>query len=100
MEPFLAPSLNTTSGPGEEANALVARYPNLKPEEIDRLIEIYPNLPMLQVALMASDEQLAPKLEAFRRKFRRRIRTPFRQYGAFFIPVAILAIIAASSALG
>lgn len=100
MEPFPAPSPDAASGLAEEAHALVARYPHLKPEETDRLIEIYRNLPMLQIALMASDEHLSPKLGAFQRNHRGRIRTPFRQYGVFFIPVAILAIVVVSTVLG
>ena len=78
----------------EEASALVGKYPDLTPGELERLIAIHPRLPMLHLALMTSDEQLAPRLEAFQKKYRRRIRTPFRQYASFFIPIAMLAVIA------
>jgi hypothetical protein len=100
MEPFPAPSPHAASGLAKEVHALVARYPNLNPEETDRLIEIYRNLPMLQIALMASDEHLAPNLASFQRNHRGRIRTPFRQYSVFLIPVAILAIVVIRTVLG
>ena len=77
-----------------EASTLLGQYPDLTREEVDRLIAIHPRLPMLHLALMASDEVLAPRLEAFQKKYRRRIRTPFRQYASFFIPIAMLAVIA------
>jgi hypothetical protein len=83
----------------EEASALVGKYPNLTPGELERLIAIHPNLPMLHLALLASDDELAPRLEAFQNKYRRRIRTPFRQYAAIFIPVAMLAVVALWSTL-
>ena len=76
-----------------EATELVERYPHLGAEEVDRLVDIYPRLPMLHLALMASDENLAPRLEAFQKKHRRRIRTPFRQYAAFLIPILMLAVV-------
>lgn len=76
-----------------EATELVRRYPDLRTEEVDRLVEIYPRLPMLHLALMASDDQLAPRLEDFQKKHRRRIRTPFRQYASFLIPVVLFAVV-------
>ena len=83
-----------------EASALVGKYPELTREEVERLIAIHPRLPMLHLALMASDEELSPRLEAFQEKYRRRIRTPFRQYASFLIPLAMLAVITAFSLLG
>ena len=83
----------------EEASALVGKYPDLTPGELERLIAIHPRLPMLHLALMTSDEKLAPRLEAFQKKYRRRIRTPFRQYASFLIPIAMLAVIALWSIL-
>jgi hypothetical protein len=83
----------------EEASALVGKYPDLTPGELERLIDIHPRLPMLHLALMTSDEELAPRLEAFQQKYRRRIRTPFRQYASFFIPIAMLAVVALRSIL-
>lgn len=76
-----------------EATQLIDRYPDLDPTDLDRLIDIYPQLPMVQLALMSSDEELAPRLEAFKRDHRKRIRTPFHQYGALMIPVVLMAMV-------
>ena len=78
-----------------EATALVKRYPELSPEDVERLIAVLPRLPMLHLALMASDDELAPRLEAFQKQYRHRIRTPFRQYASFLIPVTMLVVITA-----
>ena len=80
-------------GVAEQATELVERYPNLTSDEVDTLVAIYPLLPPLHLALMASDDDLAPRLEAFREAHRRRIRTPFRQYMPFLIPVLIMAVV-------
>lgn len=82
-----------------EANDLVGKYPDLTADEVERLIAIHPRLPMLHLALMASDEELAPRLEAFQKRHRRRIRTSFRQYGSFLIPIAMLLVIMIRSIL-
>ena len=76
-----------------EATELIGRYPDLKTKDLDRLIHIYPKLPIVQLALWSSDEGLAPRLEAFQKDHARRIRTPFRQYGALMIPVVLLAVV-------
>ena len=59
-----------------EVEALVLRYPHLRKDELDRLVEIYPQLAMLDMALMTADEALAPKLDDFVRENRRRLRPP------------------------
>ena len=76
-----------------EATELIGRYPHLATKDLDRLIHIYPQLPMVQLALLSSDEVLAPRLESFQRDHGPRIRTPFRQYGALLIPVLLLAVV-------
>lgn len=58
----------------EEARELLWAYPELAPEQIGRLIDIFPKLPILDVGLMTSDERLAPKLDAFQREHGRKIR--------------------------
>jgi len=75
-----------------EATALLRRYPNLSSREVDTLIAIYPHLPMLHVALMTSDDELSPRLEAFHKDHRKQLRTPFRQLLALLIPVAMLLV--------
>jgi hypothetical protein len=76
-----------------EATALLERYPELLPWEVDRLVKIYPHLPMLHVALMTSDNELGPRLEAFQRDHGKRLRTPMRQYAGLLIPLAILFVV-------
>lgn len=68
--------------PVEEARDLITRYPNLSETELARLINLYRELSALDMALMLSDETLAPKLDRFSADNRSRIRTPFRQYAA------------------
>lgn len=82
-----------------EAVVLVRRYPDLSAAETDRLVEIYPKLPVLQLALMASDEELAPRLDAFRRDHARRLRTPARDLAALLSPVFLLAVVLAWAVL-
>jgi len=66
----------------EEARELIGRYPNLSETELARLINVYRELSALEMALMLSDERLAPSLDRFSTDHRSRIRTPFRQYAA------------------
>ena len=68
---------------------LFERYPHVSDRELDHLIAVFPRLPALDVALMLSDEDLAPKLTAFRRDHHKRIRTPFRDY-AVLIGIAVV----------
>ena len=68
--------------PLEEARGLISRYPNLSETDLARLINLYRELSALDMALMLSDEKLAPNLDRFSDDHRSRIRTPFRQYAA------------------
>ena len=83
----------------EQATALIERYPDLTPEEVDALVAIYLRLPPLHLALMASDEDLAPRLEAFQKAHGRRIRPPLRQYAVLLIPVLLMAVVLVWSAI-
>ena len=83
----------------EHATGLIERYPDLTSEEVDTLVAIYPRLPPLHLALMASDEDLALRLEAFRKAHGRRIRTPLRQYAALLVPVLLMAVVLVWSAM-
>lgn len=83
-----------------EATELIGRYPDLQTEDLDRLIHIYPQLPMVQLALLGSDETLAPRLESFQKDHRKRIRTPFRQWAALTIPVLMLAVVLLWTVMG
>ena len=68
-----------------QAAELVSRYPHLEEPEIMRLARLYRTLSALDVALMVSDDDLAERLERFRRDHRSKIRLPFRQYAPFIV---------------
>jgi len=48
---------------------------------------------MLHIALMTSDEELGPRLAAFQRDHRRRLRAPFRQFAVLLIPLVIMFVV-------
>lgn len=71
--------------PLDEARELIGRYPSLSEIELARLINVYRELSALDMALMLSDEKLAPSLDRFSADHRSKIRTPFRQYAALVV---------------
>jgi hypothetical protein len=75
--------------PLEQVTQLVRRYPNLSEIELARLINLYRNSSALDMALMLSDEGLAPTLDRFSRDHRSRVRKPFRQYAGLLVYVAL-----------
>lgn len=77
----------------QQAAELVDRYPNLSEIELVRLINLYRELSALEVALLISEDELAPKLGRFVKDHRSKVRTPFRQYAV------LVAIAAAGIAL-
>ena len=80
---------------GEEAAKLLSRYPALSEIELAYLINLYRRLPPLDVALILSDEMLAPKIDQFSKDHRSKVRIPFRQYAVLvWIAVAGLAVLA------
>lgn len=94
VRPF-EPSSSRAPPPADEVRQLIARYPNLSEIELARLINLYRELSALDMALMLSDEKLAPRLDRFSVDHRSRIRTPFRQYAALVgYAVAFIAALA------
>lgn len=75
----------------QQAVDLIRRYPNLSEIELARLINLYRQLPALDVALMISDDDLSPRLDRFFSEHRSKIRTPFRQY-AVLVVLAVVGI--------
>ena len=57
-----------------EATQLISRYPDLTIAELDRLIDIYPRLAILDVGLMTSDPSISTRLDAFCRDHRRKLK--------------------------
>jgi hypothetical protein len=66
-----------------EATQLLRLYPDLEPAETRRLVEVFRTLPILDVALMTTDEFIRPRLDAFRRDHKRELRPPFWHYLVF-----------------
>jgi hypothetical protein len=92
--PFEQPQSGHPS-PLDEARELVGRYPGLSETELARLINLYRGLSALDMALMLSDEKVAPNLDRFSTDHRSKITTPFRQYAALVAyAVAALAVVA------
>jgi len=85
--------------PIDEARELIGRYPSLTEIELARLINLYRQASALDMALMLSDEELAPRIDRFCADHRSKIRTPFRQYAALvaYAVIGILALFWAAS---
>jgi hypothetical protein len=66
--------------PVDEFRELIDRYPNLGEIGLARLINLYRELSALDIALLLSDEKLAPNLDRFSADHRSKIRAPLRHY--------------------
>lgn len=75
--------------PLEQVTELIRRYPNLSEIELTSLINLYRNQSALDMALMLSDDGLAPTLDRFSREHRSRLRKPFRQYAGLLMYAAL-----------
>ncbi len=64
------------SGLALEAETLLIRYPNLSEQELARLIDILPHLPILDMGLMTADDRLSEKLATFNRHHGDKLRAP------------------------
>jgi hypothetical protein len=65
------------------------RYPSISdPERID-LIGGFRQLSNLDIALLLSDPEIAPKLQLFRADHKRDTRLPFRDYGALLVLIIL-----------
>ena len=59
-----------------KAEALLNRYPDLSEQELASLIRTFAHLPLLDFGLMAADERLGEKLDAFYRDHGYKLRPP------------------------
>ncbi|HZV19765.1 MAG TPA: hypothetical protein VFF84_13830 [Sphingobium sp.] len=59
-----------------QAEALVARYPDLSDHELANLIDIFPYVSILDRGLMSADPRLSEKLAAFHRDHGRKLKAP------------------------
>jgi len=78
----------------QQAAELIARYPDLSAIELASAVKSYRQLSALDMALMISDEALAPKLDRFYKDNWRKLRTPFRQY-AVLLAIMVAGIVLA-----
>ena len=73
-----------------EATQLISRYPDLTTAELDRLIRIYPRLPILDVGLMTADASISARLDAFCRDHGRKLSRSTAGLLLFLIlPIAV-----------
>ena len=77
------------STPLEEARALIRRYPNLGDIQLARLINLYREFSALDMALVLSDAELAPKLDRFSSEQRSEVRSPLGHYAGLLIYVGL-----------
>lgn len=87
-------------GTHERAALLLSRYPHLSRPQIDSLAGLVPKLSALDLSLMMSDDNLAPRLEAFYAAHRDKIAPSTSDYlviGAIlaFPAVVMLALVLA-----
>jgi hypothetical protein len=69
---------------------LLNHYPDLTDHELAVLVEEFPRLPILDHALMTSDDGLAKKLDAFRRDHRRKLNI---EWGPLLVYLVIPAVV-------
>lgn len=77
-----------------EIETLLLRYPDLDMRELETLIELFPRLPMIDLALMTADDRLSDPLAAFHRDHGDKFYTPMRVLVALLAgPLAAAAIL-------
>lgn len=77
-----------------EIETLLLRYPDLDMRELETLIELFPRLSMIDVALMTVDDRLSDPLAAFHRDHGDKFYTPMRVLMALLAgPLAAAAIL-------
>ena len=87
-------------GAHERAAQLISSYPNLSHSQIENLAGLFPRLSALDLSLMMSDDDLAPRLEAFYAAHRELISPSLSDYAVIgaivaFPIVALLALMLA-----
>ncbi|MBT2133651.1 hypothetical protein KK137_04825 [Croceibacterium sp. LX-88] len=76
-----------------EAETLLNRYPEISEQELDTMIRTFTHLPLLDFGLLAADERLGGKLDAFYADHGDKLRPPLSgMVWAIAVPVLIVAI--------
>lgn len=78
---------------------LISRYPNLSEAQIEHLIGVFPRLGALDVALMMSDDNLGPRLDAFCSAHRELISPSLADYAVIGAILALPAMLAVAAML-
>lgn len=61
---------------GLKAELLLGRYPSISERELEDLIEIFPRLPILDLAMMTGDDRISAKVAEFHQAHKARLKTP------------------------
>ena len=72
-----------------EIESLLGRYPRLSQQELAKLIELMPDLPMLDQVLITADDRLAAKLAHFLRDHRNKLKAPFDALAQLAFPAVL-----------
>lgn len=64
------------SDAGLKAELLLGRYPSISERELAELIEVFPRLPILDLALMTADDRISAKVAEFHHTHKARLKTP------------------------
>lgn len=75
-------------GAHERAAQLISRYPNLSQSQTENLAHLFPRLSALDLSLMMSDDDLAPRLEAFYAAHRDMMSPSLSDYAVIGIIIA------------
>ena len=77
------------------AERLLNRYPDLSEQELETLIRSFARFPLLDYGIIAADDALGPKLDAFYRDHGDKLRPPFEHVAwGLAVPVVIVLAIA------
>lgn len=77
---------------GSKAALFLGRYPSISERELDELIDIFPRLPILDLALMTADDRISAKVAEFHQAHKTRLKTP---KAALIVLIGILLLVPA-----
>jgi len=72
-----------------QVESLLGQYPRLSQQELAKLIDLMPDLPMLDQVLITADDRLAAKLADFLRDHRTKLKAPFHALVQLALPAAL-----------
>ena len=75
-----------------KVKGLLSRYPNLSEDELATLIELYPSVPLVDIALLTFDDDLSDRFDAFHREHVAKMPPTLASVAAFLWFPALLII--------